>query len=397
MSTGMLVLTPKALENAIYLHGKLMKDNDKLNGYNEKLNNYNERSNNKKYNKKLNNWFFIYAPLKLERYQKLDHAINIIFYDISFSKIVEEAFLKHDELIFIMACGIVVRSIAPYLKDKVADPAVVVMDEELEFCISLVGGHIAGANELCKKISLISGSTGVITTSTDVNQKGALDIIAKRLSDYKNEQRDLYKKINYKLTCSEKIFIISDFDVLKSRLDIRGFTLLLAEDAWDKEEDIIHLKAADKNSDVMDKVKQKPNYHPIYANDLVLGIGCRKDTSFEQIKQGFDEFIKEYNINPDFITAIASIDLKKNEHGIIELAKYLNAEFITYTADEINAAIEKMQNQNQKITGSEFVKRITGALAIAEPSCYIASKGNLAVNKQIKNKVTFSLSVNIKN
>lgn len=405
MSTGMLVLTPKALEKAVYLYEKLSKSKDKLN-YKYKIDNHSSEpkdhnegirtSTNTSKGADTNDSIVIYAPFKLKNEQKIDPNINAVFYEDPFSAIVEQAFLKHTGLIFIMASGIVVRSIAPYLKDKISDPAVVVMDEELEFCISLAGGHVAGANELCKRISNLCGSTSVITTSTDVNKKGALDIIAKRLGDYRASHRDLYKRINYKLACSEKVYMISDIDAEKAGIDIRGFDLISAEDAIHKMEDtvdIIHIKAASPNNDFIEKLKAHPEFHQVHARNLVLGIGCRKDTSFEQIRTGFEEFIKEFNIDKNSIKRICSIDLKKNEQGIKELAENLSAEFLTYTSEEINNAIDNMQSQDLKISSSAFVKSITGAVAVAEPACFLGSGGNIAVGKQIKNKVTFSLGV----
>lgn len=393
MSTGMLVLTPKALEKAEYLFEKLT--DSKINDHNSKSKDHNE-STSTSTSTSTNNSIVLYAPQKLENQQTLNPNLKVVFYRDSFSKIVEEAFLKHTELIFIMASGIVVRSIAPYLKDKASDPAVVVMDEELEFCISLVGGHVAGANELCRSISNLCGSTSVITTSTDVNKKGALDIIAKRLGDYRTSHRDLYKRINYKLACSEKVYMISDIDAEKAGIDIRGFDLISEEDPvrkLDDTDEIIHIKAASHNNDLIEKLKAHPEFHQVHARNLVLGIGCRKDTPFEQIMTGFEEFIKEFDIDKNSIKRICSIDLKKNEQGIIMLAENLSAEFLTYTTEEINKAIEKMQSQDLQISSSAFVKSITGAVAVAEPACYLGSGGNIAVGKQIRNKVTFSLGV----
>ena len=156
MSTGILVLTNKALANAIKIES-LLKDTT------------------------------IYAPSKL----KADSEFKVDFYDEKFSYIVDKAYKLHSKLIFIMATGIVVRSVAHMIKDKTLDPAIVVMDEDVKFCISLLGGHIAGANQLANQLADLIGCIPVITTATDVNNKRALDIIAHELGAYDNSQRDI--------------------------------------------------------------------------------------------------------------------------------------------------------------------------------------------------------------
>ena len=90
----------------------------------------------------------------------------------------ERMFQKMDAILFIGACGIAVRSIAPYVKSKKTDPAVLCMDEQGKFVISLLSGHIGGANELTEEVAAVTGAVPVITTATDVNHKFAVDVFA---------------------------------------------------------------------------------------------------------------------------------------------------------------------------------------------------------------------------
>ena len=91
----------------------------------------------------------------------------------------QRAFEEADGIVFVGACGIAVRAIAPYLKNKYQDPAVVVADEKGQYCISVLSGHIGNGNVLAKKVANITNGTPVITTATDVNGVFAVDVWAK--------------------------------------------------------------------------------------------------------------------------------------------------------------------------------------------------------------------------
>ncbi len=368
MSTGILVLTDKALQGAIKLKNVLDKTT-------------------------------IYAPIKLKKvnseeknHYKANHDNVILFYDIKFSQCVYDAYHQHDKLIFIMATGIVVRTISPYIKDKAIDPAVVVLDENLKFCISLIGGHVAGANELALEISGFIGCTPVITTATDVNNKGALDIIAKKLNAYNNAQRDLYKTINYELASFRTVYLVSDFDISKLDIDIRGFKQIDFYQALDlsKTDYLIHLRGAYKdNKDQLEQIKKITNYHEIKPGKLVLGIGCRRNTSFQKMIEGLDELCCTYLIDKNAIKIIASIDIKKDELGILELAKDLNCEFITVDQNVLNDIVL----ESDSIKTSEFVQKTVGAGSVSEASAYYISKGQIILPKQVINGITYALGI----
>lgn len=357
MSTGILVLTNKALANAIKIES-LLEDTT------------------------------IYAPSKL----KADSEFKVDFYDEKFSYIVDKAYKLHSKLIFIMATGIVVRSVAHMIKDKTLDPAIVVMDEDVKFCISLLGGHIAGANQLANQLADLIGCIPVITTATDVNNKGALDIIAHELGAYDNSQRDIYKAINYNLATGKKVYLLSDIDLNLLNLDIRGFEIITLQDALDldKDEYVIHIRGAFHGDKAILKiVKENTSYYEIKPQNLVLGIGCRRNTSYEKIQEGLNALCDKYLLEESQIKTIASIELKKNESGIIELASKLSAPFITYDM----ATLDKAISSTDTIEASDFVKSIAGVSSVAEASAYKLSKGKIILPKQIINGVTFSLGI----
>ena len=130
---------------------------------------------------------------------------QIIVVNKSLKEFVSEIFDKYDYLIFIMATGIVVRTIAPLVVSKFSDPAILVMDEKGHNIISLLSGHMGGANEMTLYISNLINSNPVITTATDVNKKSSLDMIAKSLNAHIDNFRDNVLKVNSMIVNNEEV------------------------------------------------------------------------------------------------------------------------------------------------------------------------------------------------
>lgn len=315
---------------------------------------------------------------KISYYEKLSNLINEIFY-------------KYDYIIFIMATGIVIRSIAKYIYDKAKDPAIIVCDEKLKFSISLLSGHIGGANKMCLYISSKLHNTPVITTATDVNEKSALDTLSCDLGAFENSHRDLYKKINYMLANDEKVYLISDIK-LPSNTDLRGFTLLKndisAQKLQCKSEGLPIIHISYKQNTGFEHIQ---NYHKIVPKVIGLGMGCRKNIDFKTVSDTLDEYLKDNNIDKKSINTIASIDLKKDEQAIIQLSQSLNAKFITFSANEI-----KNSPYYEDIQENSFVKNITGVNSVSLACAKIISK-NILIGKNFKgNKLTIATGLMIK-
>lgn len=287
----------------------------------------------------------------------------------TFKEWTEEAFNKNDALIFIGASGIAVRAIAPYIKSKDVDPAVIVIDEEGNFVIPVLSGHIGGANDLAKEICDYTMSIPVITTATDINGKFAVDNFA-----VKNKL--IIKDIN-------KIKVISS-NILKGNKvsllcdgHIEGN--VPSELSLSSEGDVgIVISAMDKDC-FKERIKLIPK-------SLVLGIGCKKNTPMENIEELVLEVLQHNNIFMESIKMVASIDLKKHEEGLINFCNKYNKEFKVFSASELEKA-------KGEFTSSTFVKSITGVNNVCERAAVVASKqGNLIIKKTSKNGVTVAIA-----
>ena len=149
---------------------------------------------------------------------------------------IPQIFDKYDYLVFIMATGIVVRTIAPLVMSKFSDPAILVMDEKGNNIISLLSGHMGGANEMTLYMSDLLNSHPVITTATDVNKKSSLDMIAKKLNGHIDDFRDNVLKINSMLVNNEEVHLYIDGNY---KINHQGFTLYDEKTDLDKVRNLV--------------------------------------------------------------------------------------------------------------------------------------------------------------
>ena len=319
---------------------------------------------------------------KLELRQQ--NSKDIIRIEQKLKDFVPTIFNKYRYIVFIMATGIVVRTIAPLIQSKFQDPAVIVTDEKGTNVISLLSGHMGGANEMSLYISHLIESNPVITTATDVNNKSSLDMIAKRLNGYIENFRDNVLKVNSMIVNNKPVglFIDGDYDI-----DTRGFTIL-------KYEDMLNLdKRNNEEINDLETVVVISNKHKLdfeskkiiklVPKDIVLGVGCKKNIDSQHMKDSLKEFLHINNIDKNAIKAIGSIEIKKDEQAIIDLANYLGVPFKIFTVEEISQV-------DYLYSKSEWVKKNVGVYSVAEPCAHLLSEGNMIIEKQKFKGITFS-------
>jgi len=278
-----------------------------------------------------------------------------------------------------MACGIVVRTIAPYLKSKTTDPAVIVMDEQGKHVISLLSGHIGGANVLAREIAGITGGTPVITTATDVNGVVSFDVFAVN-NNCVFENITSLKHISSQLVNGGKVGLYTDCSFKNTT-----------------PENIVHIPVCDGGvqekyecgvllSNRTDINIEAEKLLVLRPRNLVLGIGCRRGTTREQIQSAFLDFMKNNNRSILSLRCIASIDLKKDEKGLLEFCSEYGMELKIIPRSYI-------QSIEENFTCSGFVKEKTGIASVAEPCAVLASyNGRLICRKTVYKGITLALS-----
>lgn len=284
---------------------------------------------------------------------KIDNSIQME----NFTEELERAFNRYDGHIFIMATGIVIRKISPLIKSKDVDPAVVVVDEGMNFVISLLSGHLGGANDLAQKLHEAIGLVPIITTSSDVTGKIAVDTLSQKLS-CRLESLEKAKNITSLIVDGKNV----QLSLPKNICDENPEGVIVVSNREDLE--IIHL----------------------YPENLVIGIGSRRGIEKEKVYEFLMEILKKHNLSPKSIKHFATVDLKADEEGIVETAKKFDKELKIVTREEI-LTVENM------FQGSEFVKKEIGVRAVSEPCAYLTSSkdGKFIEIKAKKDGMTISI------
>ncbi len=251
--------------------------------------------------------------------------------EVSLKDWTRRAFLEADALIYIGACAIAVRSIAPFVKSKLSDPAVISMDETGAYVIPILSGHIGGANELARQIAGMTNGCPVITTATDRRRTFAADSWA-----------------------VENGFGIVNPEAVKT----------ISSAVLDGQE--IVLSVRDRGDDSSLSLSAKGELHLVPRN-IVVGIGCRRGTDPEYLESCFLDFSRRHSIEPASVGWIASIDLKSEEKAIRQLSTSRKMPFLTYSARQL------MEVQGE-FTSSEFVRKTTGVDNVCERAAMRAAQ-----------------------
>ena len=299
---------------------------------------------------------------------------------VSLGSWTEAAFRKKRALVYVGAVGIAVRAIAPYLKHKAEDPAVLAVDENGRYVIPLLSGHLGGANALAGELATVTGGEAVITTATDLHGVFAVDLWAKR-QNMTVRQPERIKTVSAKLLAGRMI-------LLDCRWQIRGAApenvRVLPRTAGGPEK--ASPDGLPSEADVSVDYYDKPSAAlQLVPHILHLGIGCRKGTSAEALEAGLDRFCRERSILPEAIRSAASIDLKSGEEGLLRFCGKHGWPIRFYTAEELGRT-------EGSFSGSDFVRSVAGVDNVCERAAVLKSGGKLRETKYAQDGVTFALA-----
>ncbi len=330
---------------------------------------------------------------KIEQYL---HSIGYVVRNMTVAKYAEEsgllpmlpdykaackdAFDDCQTIVFIGATGIAVRAIAPYIVKKTTDPAVVTMDERGNFVIPLLSGHIGGANELARCIAAFLGgdTRACVTTATDVNGLFAVDEWAAR-----NHMviEDIVKEKDFAaaLVGNQDVGLVYDNTMI-----VEG---QLPKHVVDMCKSTTNEYAVGMAVTVYEKVEPFTTTVRLIPRIVHLGIGCKRNTPLERIEALVLPKLEELQIDWRSIADISSVDLKKDEQGLLAFAKKNHVPAKFYTADELNAV-------EGDFPASAFVQSIVGVNNVCERSAVLSSKnGTVLLHKTSLNGVTLAVAV----
>ena len=300
--------------------------------------------------------------------------------DAPLEELVKEAFSSADALIFWCAAGIAVRCIAPCLTHKSQDPAVLVLDEKGKHCISLLSGHMGGANALAGTVSALCGAEPVITTGTDTEHRFSVDEFA-RCNGLVVTDWEKAKRISAKVLAGETLTIGSGMKK-EQYCPVEG----LEEQNW-KEGEFL------SNADVWitpRRITAPDQVLQLIPRNLTVGIGCRKGTELSALHAALDRFMEQTGLDRRGICQITSIDRKKEEQGLVDLASDLGVPFVTYTSEELLQAPGEYPS-------SEFVREITGVDNVCQRSAMLGAGDGAAViaEKTVVDGITMAAAAGV--
>ena len=293
-----------------------------------------------------------------------------------------EQFESADGIIFIGATGIAVRSIAPYVASKKTDPAVLVTDECGKFVISLLSGHLGGANELALQAAEALQAVPVVTTATDMEGKFAVDVFAKKNNCYIFRMKEA-KEVSAALLAGEKVGFYSEFP-WEGELPDGLVNCCGLRDEISSETDLAAMEAKlESASDLFPKVGIAVTIHKnctpflstthVVPQAVALGMGCRKNKEAQAVEKAAFTCLEENQIYPQAVACLASIDIKKEEPGLLALAEKMGIPFETFSSEELLAV-------KGEFTASSFVSRTVGVDNVCERSALKAAQDRICLN-----------------
>lgn len=288
----------------------------------------------------------------------------------SLQELTARGFRDAQALLFIGATGIAVRAIAPHLVNKAKDPAVICMDELGTFTISLVSGHLGGANHLARILAGKVGSIPVITTATDLNGLWAVDEWCK-VQQCNLMERQRIKLVSSAVLRGEKVKVYAPFEIAGEA------PAYVSQGTIEEAAVVMDYKKHDA---------EQPDALHLVPKVLYLGVGCRRGIATELVEACFEKVKEETGILEEAIICAGTIDLKKDETGLLAFCKNHGWDLKIFTSEELQAV-------PGDYTESAFVKSITGVSNVCERSAMAAGGKELILRKFALNGVTMAIAI----
>ena len=291
-----------------------------------------------------------------------------------------ETFPAYDCHIFIISVGAVVRMIAPLLKNKKVDPAVVCIDDAARFSICVLSGHVGRGNIFTERVATALGAQSVVTTASDAIGTLTVDILGRDLGwTLDDPDRNVTRGCAAVVNATEVLFVQETgepnwwpaekplpegvrYATSLEGVDPTAFEMLLI--ATDREIGELH-PAHWKNAVI---------YRP---KSLVLGIGCDRGTAPDLVERGVMALLARHGLSPKSVKELATIDVKKDEPALLALSERYGWPLRTYPPEELDV-VPGIQNPSEK------VKQHVGSRGVSEPAALLAAGvEELLVSKQI--------------
>lgn len=329
----------------------------------------------------------VYYMRKFEHGDEEEKGFTL--FDGSVRLLLPDLFKRYDGIVTVISLGAVVRMIAPILVDKKTDPAVVCVDDRAQFAISVLSGHVGRANELTEIVAKKLGAIPVVTTASDVNRTIPVDILGREFGWTIEDETHLVTA-SASVVNEEPLVVIQESgekNWWKHDRPIPDHIKVLSslEEAMEEEFNaaliITHRLIPEEMKEKL--LKNGVIYRP---KSIFLGIGCNRGTTAEEIEQVILSTLEEQNLSLQSVKGIATINLKKDEQGLLDVCRKYDFDFVYYTPEELN----RVPIENP----SDVVFKYTGAYGVSEPAAKLAARvDTLLLEKKKSGNVTISIAV----
>jgi len=314
-------------------------------------------------------------------------------FDLPLRPVLQRLFGEYRSLVLFMPIGAAVRLLAPCIKDKHDDPAVVCVDDAGRFAVSLLSGHVGGADSLTDEVARVLGATPVITSASHVTGTLAVDLMGREFGWRLEADNATVTRASAAVVNSEAVGVLQDagepnwwpYDgPLPDNIRIYPSleTLAVAPCA-------VAMVITDRLLDYHEALRDKlvVVYRP---RSLAVGMGCRRGVPAEELEQLLKDAFRSHGLALESIYCITTAELKRDEPGINQLAEKLGVPVYCYGADELNSQFQK---GNKSLTPSSQAHRLLGLWGVSEPAALLASGGNeLLVTRMKTSRATIAVA-----
>lgn len=300
---------------------------------------------------------------------------------------IPQVFATYQGIIGIVSLGAMVRMIAPLLKDKKTDPGVVVIDDRAQHVVSVLSGHLGGANQLTRHVARLLGAEAVITTASDVGETLAVDLLGRELG-WEIDNFEKVTPVSAAVVNEQRVHIIQEAGERNWWTYDKPLPPYLH--VFDSA-DAAMREPFDAALVITPRLLTEPEQHTLLSNGVlyrpkvvVVGVGCNKGTSAVEMEQVIDSTLREAGLSIRSVRNLATVDIKKDEPGLRAVCEKYNWPLHTFVADQLN----KVELANPSSTVYKYV----GAYGVSEPAARLSSGANKWVVEKVKSgNVTVSI------
>ena len=301
-------------------------------------------------------------------------------FDLPLRPVIQRLFNEYQRLVLFMPLGAAVRLLAPYIQDKHDDPAVVCVDDAGRFAVSLLSGHLGGADALAQEVAMLLGATPVVTSASHVAGTLAVDLLGQEFGWVIDSPRLAVTRASAAVVNGEPVGVYQqagepdwwpeDRPLPKNiiRCSNPGELAAVPGDAALIISD--YLNVVDREDQPPQQVLRKQHLVVYRPRSLVIGMGCRRGVPLEELEELLLDTLRRHNLAPGSVSCLATADLKQDEAGLIELAAKYDVPLTCYSGEELN---QVFQFSGGAATPSATAHKLLGIWGVSEPAALLAS------------------------